>query len=116
MIEHFQTSFLPLFLAGFILCQPNSFLVAQTRADVDLFAKHQQELAAENPEGLTFSVKLKDGKTQFHVGEKIRLELSFASSLVAASDSRGGNAGTIRSAASIRINFMSFSGSMRSSP
>ena len=81
MIEHFQTSFLPLFLAGFILCQPNSFLVAQTRADVDLFAKHQQELAAENPEGLTFSVKLKDGKTQFHVGEKIRLELSFASSL-----------------------------------
>jgi hypothetical protein len=81
MIEHFQASFLLLFIAVFILCQPNSFLVAQTRGDVDGFAKHQQELADRNPETLTFSVKLTDAKTQFHVGEKIRLELSFASSL-----------------------------------
>src|SRR5438552_3733004 len=53
--------------------------------DIDLVSTRAtelaEELAAENPKGLTFSVKLKDGKTQFHVGEKIRLELSFASSL-----------------------------------
>ena len=37
------------------------------------------EIANKNPAGLNFTLKLKDGKT-IRVGEKIRLELSFATS------------------------------------
>lgn len=45
------------------------------------FAKTHREWAAKNPEGLTFTLGLKDKQKQFHVGEIIRLELSFSSAL-----------------------------------
>ncbi len=46
----------------------------------DAFTEHHQELLTRNPEALMFTARLKDGKTQFHPGEIIRLELSFLSS------------------------------------
>jgi hypothetical protein len=53
---------------------------AQSRV-TDEFVEHQRQLIAKNPEGLTFTLKLRDSGTQFHVGETISLELGFASSL-----------------------------------
>lgn len=47
----------------------------------DPFAAKHRELAAENPEGLSFSLQLKNHQNKFHPGEIIPLELSFASSL-----------------------------------
>ena len=59
-----------------LICQSHSSVYAQAE---DGFAKHHQEIASRNPEGLNFTLKLKDGQTHFRVGEKIRLELSFSS-------------------------------------
>lgn len=50
-------------------------------SEIDAFVQNHQQLVAKNPEGLTVTLKLKDSKPQFHVGEIIHLELSFASSL-----------------------------------
>src|SRR5215831_2088505 len=57
-----------------------SMVSAQTAIAEDAFAKQQRELSAKNPDHFTFKLKLRDDKTQFHRGEKIHLELSFASS------------------------------------
>jgi hypothetical protein len=40
---------------------------------------HAKGVAA-NPAGVTFKISLKDGKSRFHLGEAIRLELQFSSS------------------------------------
>jgi len=64
-----------------ILFQAQPFTCAQTAADADAFVTQHQELVAGNPDGLNFTLRLRDGTRQLHVGEKIRLELSFASSL-----------------------------------
>jgi hypothetical protein len=75
------TSLLGLCLLGLLtLTQTTSHVLAQTNV-TDEFVEHHRQLIARNPEGLTFILKLKDSRTQFHVGEKIRLELSFSSSL-----------------------------------
>src|ERR1043166_1010773 len=68
--------------AALILIVGNSALIsrAQTTPEEDAFAKQQRELFVKNPPGLSFTLKLRDAQTRFHVGEKIRLELSFASS------------------------------------
>jgi hypothetical protein len=69
-----------------ILCPLFTLLIGQSYSSVyaqaeDGFAKHHQETANRNPEGLNFTLKLKDGQRQFHAGEKIRLELSFSSNV-----------------------------------
>lgn len=46
----------------------------------DAFAAQRDQAAARNPNGITFTLHLKDGKTQFRQGEIIGLELSFTSS------------------------------------
>jgi hypothetical protein len=47
----------------------------------EAFTKRHEELRAQNPEALTLTLKLKDNKVQFHMGEIIRLELGFSSTL-----------------------------------
>ena len=48
--------------------------------EVDSFVRENNEKRAKNPEGLLFTVRLKDDKKQFQMGELIPLELSFSSS------------------------------------
>src|SRR6266567_974008 len=62
------------------LSQVQSHGLAQSTTP-DEFARNHLQLIAKNPDGLTFTLKLKGPGTQFHVGEIIRLELNFASSL-----------------------------------
>ena len=62
-----------------LLLHLHSFAFAQSKTESDGFAKEHQRVLGGNPDDLSFVVKLKDGKYQFHVGEKIRLELSFSS-------------------------------------
>ncbi len=73
---------LRLCLLGCFLClsQVWSHGLAQSTAP-DEFARNHLQLIAKNPDGLTFTLKLKDPGIRFHVGEIIRLELTFASSL-----------------------------------
>jgi hypothetical protein len=47
----------------------------------DAFAAAQKQEATNNPPGVSFVVRTKDGQTRFKQGELIRLELAFASSL-----------------------------------
>jgi hypothetical protein len=47
---------------------------------VDPFVRTHNEKRVKNPEGLLFTVRLKDTRKQFHLGEVITLELSFAAS------------------------------------
>ena len=60
----------------------NSFLAvsAQSLPQVDPFVREHNESRAQNPEGLLFTVRLKDNRKQFHHGEVITLELSLATS------------------------------------
>jgi hypothetical protein len=46
----------------------------------DPFIREYNRRLARNPEGLLFTVRLKDNRKQFHLGEMITLELSFAAS------------------------------------
>src|SRR5437899_4962745 len=73
---------LGLCLLGCFLCltQVWSHGLAQSTTP-DEFVRNHLQLIAKNPDDLTFTLKLKDPGAQFHVGEVIRLELSFASSL-----------------------------------
>ncbi|HEX8097620.1 MAG TPA: hypothetical protein VF507_06270 [Pyrinomonadaceae bacterium] len=52
---------------------------ADAQARGERIAQHPQS-PSSNPPGVTFTVRLKDGKAQFHPGEIIRLELLFSSS------------------------------------
>ena len=76
--------------------------IASTRSVPDAFTKNHAELLDRNPDGLVFALKLKDNKTQFHMGEIIRLELSFSSTrpdtyvMNTASYDRGGRLGIDR--------------------
>lgn len=71
-----------------VLCATGPLAVsAQTSAtpekqesQVDPFIRKYDERRAKNPEGLLFTVRLKENRKQFHHGEIIALELSFASS------------------------------------
>ena len=51
----------------------------QQHKQVDPYLRHYNERRAKNPEGLLFTVRLKENRKQFHHGEVIALELSFAS-------------------------------------
>lgn len=46
---------------------------------VDPYVREHNEKRARNPEGLLFTVRIKEATKQFHVGEVLTLELSFAS-------------------------------------
>ncbi|HZS08699.1 MAG TPA: HEAT repeat domain-containing protein [Blastocatellia bacterium] len=45
------------------------------------FESQHREASSKNPEGVSFTLRLRDGKKQFRQGEVIRLELGFASSM-----------------------------------
>ncbi|MDQ2688158.1 MAG: hypothetical protein M3Y28_09860, partial [Armatimonadota bacterium] len=45
------------------------------------FAAAQQQAVQKNPPGVTFTLTLADGRTQFHTGERIPLALAFSSSI-----------------------------------
>ena len=66
---------------GFVV---DPLCVAQTvhpRAkEADAFVRENQAKRAENPAGLSFTINFKDNQKQFHQGEVMKLELSFASS------------------------------------
>ena len=47
-------------------------------SQADPFIREHNEREAKNPEGLLFKVRLKENRKQFHMGEVITLELSFA--------------------------------------
>ena len=47
---------------------------------VDPYLREHKKKLAQNPEGLLFTVRLKENRKQFHQGEVIALELSFAAS------------------------------------
>lgn len=47
---------------------------------VDPFIREHSKKRAKNPAGVLFTVRLKDDRKQFHLGEIISLELSFAAS------------------------------------
>ncbi len=59
---------------------PAASLPEQQRKQNDPFILENEEKRARNPEGLLFTVRLKDDRKQFHLGEVITLELSFAAS------------------------------------
>lgn len=67
----FSLSLLLLFACGFL---------AVSAQPADPFLTRHKERQAQNPDGLSFTIKLKDNQKQFHLGEIITLELSFAAS------------------------------------
>jgi hypothetical protein len=68
-------SLLLLIAAGF------TAVLAQSAATPDdPFTREHNSKRAQNPEGLLFTVRIKDNRKQFHHGEVITLELSFATS------------------------------------
>ncbi len=58
----------------------SSSLPASQEQQVDAFTRERNTKRTENPEGLSFTIRFKDDRKQFHQGEIITLELSFASS------------------------------------
>ena len=67
----FSLSLLLLFACGFLTVSAQS---------ADPFLSRHKERQAQNPDGLSFTIKLKDNQKQFHLGEIITVELSFAAS------------------------------------
>ena len=59
--------------------QEQSKPAGEQRKQSDPFILENDQKRAQNPDGLIFTVRLKDKQTQFHQGEVIRLELSFSS-------------------------------------
>lgn len=77
----FLLSLLLLFANGFLAVSAQSPSAPENpEKQVDSFVRTHNERRAKNPEGLLFTVRLKDNRKQFHFGEVITLELSFASS------------------------------------
>ena len=74
-------SLLLLFTIGSLAVSAQSPSLPQDQEkQVDPFVRTHNERRAKNPEGLLFTVRLKDNRKQLHLGEVITLELSFASS------------------------------------
>jgi len=75
-----------LFLCLLSLLVTNSFpalsasLPQNQQEQVDAFIHQNNAKRTENPDGVLFTVRLKDNRKQFHQGEVIKLELSFAAS------------------------------------
>ena len=74
-------SLLLLAAAGFttVLGQSSSTPEKQMK-QTDWFISENNSKRAKNPQGITFTVGIKDNRTQFHQGEVITLELSFFAS------------------------------------
>ena len=68
-----------LLFAGFLPVSAQS-LPEDPEKLVDQYVRTHNERRAKNPEGLLFTVRLKDTRKHFHLGEVITLELSFAAS------------------------------------
>ena len=74
-------SLLLLFANGsFAVSAQSPSLPEDQEKQADPFIRTHNEKQAKNPEGLLFTVRLKDNRKQFHFGELIPLELSFAAS------------------------------------
>lgn len=74
-------SLLLLFASGFLaVFAQSSALPENQETPVDPYIRKHNEKRAKNPEELSFTVRLKDNQKQFHQGEVIALELSFAAS------------------------------------
>ena len=71
-------SLLLLFASGSITVSAQSPSLPDEAKQVDPFLRTHNEKRTKNPEGLLFTVRLKDNRKQFHLGEVITLELSFA--------------------------------------
>jgi hypothetical protein len=70
-----------LLLVGiFSAVSAQSASISENQEKQDPYIRQYNERRAKNPEGLLFTVRLKDNRKQFHLGEIIPLELSFASS------------------------------------
>jgi hypothetical protein len=68
-----------LLFVGFLSVSAQS-LPEDPQKQVDQYVRTHNERRAKNPEGLLFTVRLKDTRKHFHLGEVITLELSFAAS------------------------------------
>jgi hypothetical protein len=66
-----------LFSPPFVFC---FFLAFSVSAQTDLFLANYRELIAKNPKDVSFTVSIKNNKTEFRQGEIISLELKFSSS------------------------------------
>ena len=82
---HAETRVLQLLLSLLLFASCFYAVSAQSNSsrdnqEVDEFIREHNEKRAKNPDGLLFTVRLKDKRKQFHHGEVITLELSFASS------------------------------------
>lgn len=69
-----------LLFVGFLPVSAQPTLPENQEKQVDQYVRTHNEKRAKNPEGLLFTVRLKDNRKQFHRGEVITLELSFAAS------------------------------------
>lgn len=76
----FLVSLLLLFANGFFAVSAQSPPLHENQKQVDPFIRVHNERRAKNPEGLLYTVRLKDNRKQFYVGELIPLELGFAAS------------------------------------
>src|SRR5882724_5865639 len=71
-----------LFNVVFATHHANSASPPQERAKAsDPFVRENGQKRAQNPAGLNFTIRLKDNRTQFRLGEIVRLELNFSSSV-----------------------------------
>jgi hypothetical protein len=64
----------------FALSASSASLPQNQEQQFDAFTRENKVKRAKNPDGLLFTVRFKDNRKQFHQGEVITLELSFASS------------------------------------
>ena len=53
----------------------------QASSSPDAFLEQHRRAVAKNPEGITFTLRLKDDETRFQQGEIIRMELGFSSNI-----------------------------------
>ena len=70
-----------LFLPILLLLITGCVAVHAQSQQTDPFIQENTQKRSTNPEGVIFTVRLKDNRKQFYPGEIIRLELSFASSI-----------------------------------
>jgi hypothetical protein len=73
-------SLLLLAATGFASFAQSTSLPENQEKQVDPFIREHKVKRARNPEGVLFTVRFKDNRKQFHQGEVLSLELSFAAS------------------------------------
>src|SRR5213593_1206359 len=79
-VKRFSTAALGL-IASLVPIGLTAYASQHTGTQATSFDAHHSEVLSKNPKGISFILRLKDGKTQFKPGEIIRIELGFASSL-----------------------------------